>query len=553
MPYTPGALTRGFAAMTEGFQRQKELEQAAADREERLQLLKQNQERQATLGMVSSLRSVAEMKKSPARDLLFREVLGPAFGPRAEQFGKTLNTMEEEDLQKTLGGIQDLAIRNPQANLSSLRALVESGQAGMKDVWQYGQQLDKQRSFAKIGELTEGVPTYPVMAQGQTMGAPLVAPPTPTAIQPGGVREPVTNSQAEQVVLRKLQELNRNVATFTRETGQGLSKEDENTITQLRNGLTQQLEFINARLRPEAALIKQNIGGVEHLVRVDKRTQEPLPGGDLGPTMVTPQSPAGKIEADIQDLKNRGASESSPAIQAMRRELDAMGRKPAEDQFKSPEAKKVQDLESIRRVYGPGSAQEKMFLDQINTEKTGAKLSDASTMRAQYQHLAAPYITVRDAYNRVQAAGSDPSAAGDMALLYAYVKILDPTSAVRESEFATAAQAGSFGDRIKALVGKAQTGQRMSPEMRADFVGRARKLYAAQETTQRALDKQYEGIAKRAGVDPAQILGAEGERFILAPAPGGGGQAGGPVDTKVDDKLRNKYLPEAVIPPPRRR
>ena len=57
------------------------------------------------------------------------------------------------------------------------------------------------------------------------------------------------------------------------------------------------------------------------------------------------------------------------------------------------------------------------------------------------------FFKVRDAFNRVVTSAEDPSAAGDLALIFNFMKTLDPGSVVRESEFSTAAQAGSFLDR----------------------------------------------------------------------------------------------------------
>ena len=43
----------------------------------------------------------------------------------------------------------------------------------------------------------------------------------------------------------------------------------------------------------------------------------------------------------------------------------------------------------------------------------------------------------------------DPSAAGDLAMIFTYMKILDPTSVVREGEQATAQNAAGTPERIK--------------------------------------------------------------------------------------------------------
>jgi len=109
-------------------------------------------------------------------------------------------------------------------------------------------------------------------------------------------------------------------------------------------------------------------------------------------------------------------------------------------------------------------------------------------------------------YARVVASGTNPSAAGDLALIFNYMKVLDPGSVVRESEFAQAAATGAFGERIKAQVARVAEGERLSDVMRQDFVSRARALYAAGEAQHTALRDQYIAIAEAKGVDVSRAL-----------------------------------------------
>ena len=134
------------------------------------------------------------------------------------------------------------------------------------------------------------------------------------------------------------------------------------------------------------------------------------------------------------------------------------------------------------------------------------RFEKAKDLRDQYVKLASPFIAQRDAHGRVMASASNPDSAGDLALIFNYMKVLDPGSVVRESEFATAAASGSFGERIKALVGRISAGERLSGEMRADFVRRSKKLYQQAQADNRTLTKQYSGLAKRAKVNPENVV-----------------------------------------------
>lgn len=116
------------------------------------------------------------------------------------------------------------------------------------------------------------------------------------------------------------------------------------------------------------------------------------------------------------------------------------------------------------------------------------------------------YLEAQVAYEKVQRAAKDPSAAGDLALIFGVMKTLDPGSTVREGEFANAQNAGGVDDRVVSLYNRVIAGQRLSPEQRADFVRTAGTQFAAHQTGfQRILDA-YRGVAQRAGVNVVDVL-----------------------------------------------
>lgn len=138
----------------------------------------------------------------------------------------------------------------------------------------------------------------------------------------------------------------------------------------------------------------------------------------------------------------------------------------------------------------------------------------ATTLRKEFDTLSAPYRTIRDSYSRVLAAADDPSAAGDLAIIFNYMKILDPGSVVRESEFATAENAAGVPDKIRNLWNKALTGERITYN-RKDFINTAKKLYQSQEKIHKGLIKRYEGLSKRWDIAPEDVIT---EPFIPAGA-----------------------------------
>jgi hypothetical protein len=129
----------------------------------------------------------------------------------------------------------------------------------------------------------------------------------------------------------------------------------------------------------------------------------------------------------------------------------------------------------------------------------GAVFDSATDLRKEWIGMPAvkAFETQSAAMARLEAAATDPSAAGDMAMLYGYMKLLDPGSVVRETEFATAAASGSLPEQIQGYATKLLNGQRLTPEQRADFLTRAKMIYQGAETEYDAIRNQYIGIAER--------------------------------------------------------
>lgn len=105
------------------------------------------------------------------------------------------------------------------------------------------------------------------------------------------------------------------------------------------------------------------------------------------------------------------------------------------------------------------------------------------------------FSTQAAAYGRMVASAEDPSAAGDMALIFNYMKVLDPDSTVLEGEYATARNATGVPQRVINLYNQALTGQTLSPEQRMDFLDRADRLYGSAEQQFSTVYDQYSNIA----------------------------------------------------------
>jgi len=150
------------------------------------------------------------------------------------------------------------------------------------------------------------------------------------------------------------------------------------------------------------------------------------------------------------------------------------------------------------------------------------QIDNEQKIRTEFVKAADEFVKVRDAYGRVQASAKEPSAAGDLALIFSYMKILDPGSVVREQEFANAQNAAGVPDQVRNMYNKVLSGERLNPNQRGDFTSRAGKLYKQQLQSFRGTEKLYQSISQGYGFDskrtvPDLSLGVTGDE-IAAPA-----------------------------------
>ena len=95
---------------------------------------------------------------------------------------------------------------------------------------------------------------------------------------------------------------------------------------------------------------------------------------------------------------------------------------------------------------------------------------------------------------------------GDLALVYAVGKALDPNSVVREGEMALVLKSGSLMERIVGSTRMNFGKGRLTPEMRTKLLGMLDQRANEYKTQHDAARQTYEGIAKERGYDPSQIF-----------------------------------------------
>jgi hypothetical protein len=116
------------------------------------------------------------------------------------------------------------------------------------------------------------------------------------------------------------------------------------------------------------------------------------------------------------------------------------------------------------------------------------------------------YNEVNTAYNQIKVATQRPSPANDLAAATKFMKLLDPTSVVRESELIMAVQASGLADRISNTGNRILNGEKLTPTQRKDFFDAATQFYKIAEEKKRAIDTQYTNIGIESNLNYKNII-----------------------------------------------
>jgi len=155
----------------------------------------------------------------------------------------------------------------------------------------------------------------------------------------------------------------------------------------------------------------------------------------------------------------------------------------------------------------------KLTRKELAESKTSTEPSfkDEKELRQEYLGLTKDYKIIQSAWRSIRSAGErketdPPSPASDMALIFGFMKLLDPTSTVREGEYATAQNATGIPGRVANAYNKAIDGVILNIDQRNDFLGQSKKQYDARLGEYSELKTTYTKLAKRKGFDPENVV-----------------------------------------------
>lgn len=157
----------------------------------------------------------------------------------------------------------------------------------------------------------------------------------------------------------------------------------------------------------------------------------------------------------------------------------------------------------ISAVSGTGSAGSTRKSEaELRKEFNGlAEVKNFRTVKSQGETI---LRLARDQAGRIKN-GQPATPQNDISMIFSYMKMLDPTSVVREGEFATAQNAAGVPDRIINAYNKAREGVLMNARQRQEMVNAARQVFLAARGTYNSRADEFRSYAEDYEVDPDRV------------------------------------------------
>jgi hypothetical protein len=137
-------------------------------------------------------------------------------------------------------------------------------------------------------------------------------------------------------------------------------------------------------------------------------------------------------------------------------------------------------------------------------------------LRNDFEKLSKDFRTQKEMSGKVFSLSSKPfekfTATDGVAMIFAFMKVLDPTSVVREGEQATAANARGIPAATRTFYNRLLTGQKLDKEQISNFSETTRNLLAGGETVNSEREQKFRSIAERRDLNADNVILPEPEK-----------------------------------------
>jgi hypothetical protein len=144
---------------------------------------------------------------------------------------------------------------------------------------------------------------------------------------------------------------------------------------------------------------------------------------------------------------------------------------------------------------------------QAPKDGSGKDFGNALALRKEFngEGIYKGYQEVKNAWSQINTGLNAKSPAGDLAAATKFMKLLDPTSVVRESELLMAMQASGALDRLYNYAQMRVAGTKLTPTQREDFRTLSDEFYKTSLNQYNEKFNEYKDIALRNNLNPDDI------------------------------------------------
>lgn len=195
--------------------------------------------------------------------------------------------------------------------------------------------------------------------------------------------------------------------------------------------------------------------------------------------------------------------------------------------FKAQSAtgKLLADYNEALKVYGADSQESQILAGKLGQTRLSGQIkalqyantidqqkrSGEDNLRKEWEMQNKEFVGAKNSYLKIRDLAKDPGGdfkrgVNDMSLIFAYMKLLDPTSVVRESEFATAENTTGVPEDVRRQYNKTLTGEKLNMAQRESFVNGADILYKSYLQSHEQLRGEYLKIVDERGYSAQSAL-----------------------------------------------
>jgi hypothetical protein len=217
---------------------------------------------------------------------------------------------------------------------------------------------------------------------------------------------------------------------------------------------------------------------------------------------------AGYIK-DGRDTSNiNGALKLDDAALGKELTMQAQQGQSIADQFERqfPSAETKETMQKTRKIESEIRSLEKEILAEDKPDLK-QKFDMETKLNEKYTTRTKDFTASKSDYQKMKDSAKEDTGPGDVALIFSFMKMLDPGSVVRESEFAIAQNSGGLLESLVVSYAKAKDGDRLTSGQRNNFLVLAKKYMSASSEHEALVRGDLQNMVKDYKLSAKNVFG----------------------------------------------